>query len=403
MVKTSPKLARALFVGTALGGLAACDGGFDLDMRDNFNGFDTSGAVRQVTAPRPTPDNRGVISYPNYQVVVAQRDETIRGVASRIGVNAEELGRYNGISPDTPLRSGEIVALPTRVAEPSPATGAIATGPIRPADQIDVQTLAGNAIDRGPDPSQPRVIGQTPPQTRTAAASPSVQTGEEPTRHKVKRGETAYSISRRYGVSVQSLAEWNGLGADLMVREGQFLLIPVASQSAPAPTRETTSAPGQGSPTPTPPSASEPLPEDDTTPVAEIEAPESPDLGTERTEASGGGALLFPVSGNIIRPYAAGQNSGIDIAASAGSAVKAAEAGTVAAITQNTDEVPVLVIRHADNLLTVYANISDITVSKGDSVSRGQQFAKVRSGDPSFMRFEVRRGLDAVDPMPLLN
>ena len=52
-------------------------------------------------------------------------------------------------------------------------------------------------------------------------------------RHKVERGETAFTIARLYNVPIKALAEWNGLGADFGIRSGQFLLIPVASQKPP--------------------------------------------------------------------------------------------------------------------------------------------------------------------------
>ena len=82
--------------------------------------------------------------------------------------------------------------------------------------------------------------------------------------------------------------------------------------------------------------------------------------------------------------------------------MQAAAAGTVAAITTDTEQVPILVIRHDNNLLTVYANIDAISVARGDRVTRGQTIAQVRRGDPSFLHFEVREGFDSVDPMPYL-
>ena len=134
---------RVVMTGVAMVALAACKD-FDFDLRDMGNGFDTSSAV-QTLPGRPRPDDRGVISYPNYQVVVARRDDTIRGIAIRLGLDANELAEYNGIDPDVILRRDEIIALPTRVAEPSPATGAIGTGPIQP---FDVTAVATTALDR---------------------------------------------------------------------------------------------------------------------------------------------------------------------------------------------------------------------------------------------------------------
>jgi len=67
-------------------------------------------------------------------------------------------------------------------------------------------------------------------------------------------------------------------------------------------------------------------------------------------------------------------------------------------VTNNTSGVAIVVIKHSDGLLTVYTNIDDLSVSKGDTVSRGQTIGKVRAGDPSFLHFEVREGLQSVDP-----
>lgn len=388
---------RGLMMVASLLALGACAPGepLDFDLRSAANGFDTTDAVQGRIEQRPDPDNRGVISYPNFQVAVAERGDTIGNVASRVGVNADELARYNGISPGVRLRRGEVIALPRRVAEPSSATGAVVAGPLRAPDRIDITTLAGDAID-----SSDR---QTPPAPFTAKPQPN-QNGTEPVRHKVERGETAYSISRLYGISVRSLAEWNGLGSDLTVREGQFLLVPVVTPVASAaPTRpETTTPPGSSSPTPTPPSASQPLPKVEEPAVAAVAVP-SPNLAAERTTASGSSRLLLPVQGKIIRAYEKRQNEGIDIAAAVGTPVKAAADGVVAAITRDTDQVPILVLRHPGNLLTVYANIDGITFEKGAKVSRGQTIAKVREGSPSFLHFEVREGLESVDPVRYVN
>lgn len=386
------KTTRILFASVALAALAACDGNgnlADFDLRDLGGGFDTSDAAANLPN-RPRPDNRGVISYPGYQVVVAQRGETVRQIAGRLGLNATELATYNAIDPDTPLRRDEIVALPARVAEPSPATGATTTGPIQAPSQIDVTTLAGAAIDRAE------------PQQTTAQTTPEApaQTGTQPVRHQVQRGETAYSIARTYNVPIASLAEWNGLGTNLSVREGQQLLIPVAGARPPSPAAVT--VPGEGTETPTPPSASQPLPDEVTTPGAPVTAPvPAPDIGQATTPATDA-PLIMPVSGSIIRGYNPGRNEGIDIAASAGTPVRAAANGTVAAITENTNGAKIIVVRHTGNILTVYVNVENLSVEKDDTVSQGQTIARVAAGDPAALHFEVRDGLDSVDPADYL-
>ncbi len=374
--RITPKSAkfRLILISSSILALGACSG-FNYDLRDNFgDAFSTSGGRTNDVQNLPAPDDRGIVSYPSYQVVLARRGETVTQVADRLGLDAASLARHNGIAPDVPLRQGELLALPDRTQEPTIASGAIAPS------TIDITTLAGDAIDRA-EPDAPR----TP-------TTPVIQPGVEPVRHQVERGETAYSVARLYNVSVRSLADWNGLGADLSVREGQQLLIPVAKENEP--TAPETTSPGQGTPTPVPPSAKAPLPDPEPEAAAK---PQSPDLGATTAAKT---QFEMPVSGRIIRDYKKGKNDGIDIAAAAGTAVVAAEAGTVAAITKDVDQVTIVVIRHKGGLLSVYANVEGVTVSKGDKVKRGQAIAKLRAGDPAYVHFEVRKGFESVDPTP---
>jgi len=389
------KFATPLFGGQVSGGrigkaamltgltlvLAGCGAGsnFDWDMRPSGR-FSTTAAAQANTAARPQPDARGIISYPGYQVVVAGRGEQVSTIAERLGLSPRELAAHNALEPTTALRGGELLVLPSRVGDAGPVPGTITATPLAPAPVA----------------------------------------GPEPVQHAVRRGETAFSIARLYQVTPRSLSEWNGLDDSMNVREGQILMIPVAQVAAatsaplnatdltPTPqtpaTPEATTLPGEGSETPVPPSASLPLPAATPVPAgqtADNATPPEPvaDLSAQRTQ---GPQLAMPVQGRIIRAYSRGRNDGIGIGAPAGTAVMAAASGTVAAITRDTDQVPILVIRHQNNLLTVYANIDDITVERGDSISRGQSIATVRRGDPSFLHFEVREGFESVDPMPYL-
>lgn len=361
--------------------LGACSGtslgDLDWDMRGGSS--DTSQEARQATASKPVPDANGVLSYPGYQLAEARRGETVGSMAARLGLNPADLARANALKPEDPLRQGELLLLPARVsAAPQPVAG----GASQP---VDITAIATTALDE---------VGPTP-----AAPPKAPGGGKEPVRHVVKRGETAFTIARSYNVSSKALAEWNGLGPDLAVREGQTLIIPVATGPAPDPEPAVT-PPGSGSATPEPPSAKEPLPDEDSGPAAEKpkETPPSPDLGG----GTGATRLAMPLDGSIIRTYDKKKNQGIDISAPPGTPIQAAEAGTVAAITKDTDQVQIVVIRHADNLLTVYAGVDALKVKKGDSVRRGQTIGVVRSADPKFLHFEVRKGVESLDPMTFL-
>ncbi|MDB5661280.1 MAG: peptidase [Cypionkella sp.] len=363
--------------------ISACSNSrpFDWDLRAGNGSLDTSDAALRATDPRPTADARGVLSYPTYQAAVAQRGDTVASVAGRVGLPADQLAQYNGLKPTDSLREGETLALPNRVAA-APTASTAAPG------AVDVSSIATTALDR---------VGTTATPAKPAAATNSLV----PIRHQVKRGETAFSIARIYNISARSIADWNGLGPDLEVREGQFLIIPTAN-AAPPPKDPVaiTTVPGAGSPTPEPPSAKKPLPAEKPAKATEKPAPAA-DLGKDRTAASAS-RFAMPVNGKVIRAYAKKKNDGIDIAAAAGSSVKSAADGTIAAITKDTTGTPIVVIRHADGILTVYAGVDGLKVAKGDKVTKGQNIAVVRAGDPAFVHFEVRKGVDSVDPMAYL-
>lgn len=371
--------------------LAACERPLDMDMRGLFgNAPSTADAALNASSNRPQPDARGIISYPGYQVAVAERGDTVATLARRIGADPQELARFNGVQTGDPLRPGEVIALPNRVVEPL-------GGPIQPPGSVDIASLADGAIRRA-----------DAQQVETTSLAPAAQVGVEPLRHKVERGETAFTIARLYNVSVRNLADWNGLGPDFVVREGQYLLIPVAQseETASAPIAAEVVAvprPGTGSPTPTPPSAAKPLPPDDTTPkAAPVKAVAAPDLGKTETKATGA-RMAFPVKGDIIRDYAKGRNDGIDIAAAPGTEIKAADDGVVAAITEDSNGIPIIVVKHSNNILTVYSNVDGLSVAKGDTVKRGQKLAEIRRKGTAALHFEVRDGFDSVDPMTYLN
>ncbi|MCY4314581.1 MAG: LysM peptidoglycan-binding domain-containing protein [Roseovarius sp.] len=357
--------------------LSGCERPHDLD-------GDIPG-TRETETLRPEPDNRGIISYPNYQVALGQSGDTLASLANRIGVDAEKLARYNGMRLEDGLRAGEIVVLHIRVPE-------IDDGRIGDAG-IDIAEIAGKAIDEA-----------TAPVIQTTELEPA-DADMEPVRHKVKRGETAFMIARLYNVSIRRLAEWNSLGPKFSIREGQYLLIPVAIPGQNAKVSEEAVPPGDGSDVQAPPSASKPLPDEETMPKStEVESTAAPNLGAnvKSTQVSSA-RMSMPVKGDIIREYSKGVNDGIDISAAPGSPVQAADSGSVAAITQDSDGNPIIVISHGRNLLTVYSNLGNVFVKKGDSVARGEKIADIPAKGRTAIHFQVRRGMDSLDPSTFLN
>jgi murein DD-endopeptidase MepM/ murein hydrolase activator NlpD len=126
--------------------------------------------------------------------------------------------------------------------------------------------------------------------------------------------------------------------------------------------------------------------------------------GGAATSSSG---LIWPVSGVLTSGYGprGGQmHVGIDIAAPAGTAVRAAAAGRVVIAGWMGGYGNVIVIDHGGGLATAYAHLSSIWVG-GGTVSQGQSIGGVGSTGNStgnHLHFEVRVNGNAVDPLAYL-
>ena len=355
----------------------------DFDLRGNE--YDTSDAVRKAMKTRPLPDSRGIISYATYEVAVARKGDTIKSIAERLGLKSQNIAAYNGMSSLEKLNDGQLISLPNRTDKRKFQLKNSTSN----RNEVNVTELASTAIETAT--SKKKVIKKS-----------TSEQENEPIRHKVSRGETAFTISRLYNVSIRSLADWNGLDSNYTIREGQYLLIPLPRDKIV--TEVATVKPGKNSKTPSPPSSAEALPEP--IPKENLETTSGKSKSSnqpENIEPSNTGQFSYPVNGKIIRDYVKNKTDGIDISAPEGTPIVAAEKGIVAAITSDTQEVPIIVLKHEGNLLTVYAGIGDIGVKEKEKVLKSQLLGKIRPGNPSFLHFEVRRGFESIDPMDFLD
>ena len=137
-------------------------------------------------------------------------------------------------------------------------------------------------------------------------------------------------------------------------------------------------------------------------------APQSDaDAEAPQPAALSAGDFRWPVRGRIISSYGekndGGTNDGINVSVPEGTSVRASENGVVAYAGNELKGYGNLVlIRHSDDWVTAYAHNSDLLVSRGDVVSRGQVIAKAgQTGSVSTpqMHFELRKGSQPVDPL----
>jgi murein DD-endopeptidase MepM/ murein hydrolase activator NlpD len=110
----------------------------------------------------------------------------------------------------------------------------------------------------------------------------------------------------------------------------------------------------------------------------------------------------WPARGRIIQGFASGGNDGINIAVPEGTAVKAAEVGTVVyAGSELKGYGNLVLIRHPNGFVSAYAHNGEVSVKRGDHVARGQSIAKSgQSGNVASpqLHFELRKGATPVDP-----
>ncbi len=99
-------------------------------------------------------------------------------------------------------------------------------------------------------------------------------------------------------------------------------------------------------------------------------------------------------------------HSGLDIAANSGATISAAAGGTVTIAEYSSSYGNYVVIYHSNGTTTLYAHMSSIAVSAGDTVSQGQTIGYVGSTGNStgpHLHFEVRVNGSCVDPAQYFN
>ena len=365
--------------------LSACENSslsnFDFDIRGNS--FDTSDAARQATQSRPKANELGIISYPTYQIAVARRDDTIESMAERLGQDPGELARYNGLAEGERLRNGEVLALPR--------TGSRGGQYLESSDEIEETTLSKdiNVLELADNALKVAGGAGNNQLDRTSSDAKNLM---DPIKHNVVRGETVFTISRLYNISVRSLADWNGLDSDYTLREGQILIIPLVDKKATKNTQKEIDE----SAVPAPPSSKKPQPRN----VNTQEFSKSTDTKISVPE---NGKMAYPLEGLVIREYSKNINDGIDFTAQAGTKVVAADTGLVATVTEDINQIAIVVLKHPENILTVYANLTNIKVSTNQNVNRGDILGEIPDGDPPYLHFEIREGFESVDPLEYLN
>jgi murein DD-endopeptidase MepM/ murein hydrolase activator NlpD len=241
-----------------------------------------------------------------------------------------------------------------------------------------------------------RENGQTAAKPKGATTTGAVYT--------VVAGDTLSGIAQKTGSSTNAIKQANSLDTGL-IRIGQQLVIPGATVHANAASKT--------------PQGVDPIVTGGVTrPAGASVAPKAENAEIEKMvqqaaaapDATGVGRLRWPAHGRIVSDFGSQsggkRNDGVDIALPEGTPVKAAENGVVIYAGDGLKDFGnTVLVRHENGLVTVYGHNSEITVSRGTTVRRGQEIARSgvsgNAGTPK-LHFEVRKDSAPVDPAKYL-
>jgi len=282
-----------------------------------------------------------------------------------------------------------------------------------------------------------------------------------PDTHTVKKGDTLFSIGLEYGYYYKDIARVNDIEAPYVIRIGQVLKLadlkdksgaaetkaepvqeegvityPIITDSTTSPAVTTTAtAPVAAAASAVavinePKAIREPYSEaalkaslpaakpvtlppattakTEVKPATETKAESKPEPKPETkpvAEPAGSINWTWPTKGKVISGFNDGGNKGIDIAGSKGQPILAAASGKV--IYSGSDlrgYGKLVIVKHNNTYLSVYANNSNILVKEGQQVSAGQKIAEMGDTDSNTVKlhFEIRQQGKSVDPAKFL-
>ncbi|MDD4556418.1 MAG: M23 family metallopeptidase [Alphaproteobacteria bacterium] len=220
--------------------------------------------------------------------------------------------------------------------------------------------------------------------------------------HIVSKGDTLYSISRKYDVDVTSLSRLNDLRPPYALAIGDKLVLPASVSSASySSSGSATKSSTKKASTGTYRSSQRNYSRQTRAYQQQAYTP----VTKKRAEK-----FSWPVRGTIISYYGVigkgRKNDGINIKAPAGTSILAADKGTVVyAGNELKGFGNLILIKHPDGFITAYAHNDKIFVRKGQSIRRGQKISTVGSTGgvgTSQLHFEVHIGKKPVNPMNYL-
>ncbi len=223
--------------------------------------------------------------------------------------------------------------------------------------------------------------------------------------HVVKPGDTGIAIARAYAVPWSRIVEANALSEPFILSVGQRIRIPGAA----APAEQTMEARAAafkldiediltgGEPAQSAANAVVPGPSGGPLPSG---------IAVGEPSRFAGG-FIWPARGVLTTRFGpAGEgelNQGIEIATVAAAPIRASSDGVVAFVGNNVAGYGgMILIRHGNGWITAYGRAASTSVTRGQTIKRGDVIGTTGSGTGPKLYFEMRKGRVPVDPLKQL-
>lgn len=324
----------------------------------------TSPTAAPAAAPAPRESRRKGDERPESYVV--QRGDTLFSIALDFGHDYKDVAAWNELADPSVIRVGQRL----RLTPPEGSDQAVVK-PMGPKGPVKIEALPGTsgmAPEAGPASEQAPTGEEAPAAVRTIA---------EPKAVTVPYSDKAYA---QLGGAVAKPA-----------------IVEVKTDPRP-----------EAKPDPKPVASASPV-------AAPKEAPEAkPDPRRDAKDAAAARAgnddehldWVWPAKGDLVYRFGdSGKLKGVGIGGKSGQPVIAAAPGKVVYSGSGLRGYGKLVIiKHNETFLSVYAHNSQILVKEGETVKRGQRIAEMGDTDASrvALHFEIRRFGKPVDPVTQL-
>lgn len=291
---------------------------------------------------------------------------------------------------------------------------------------VAVLALLSGCMTGRPAPVTERL---PPKQTKASPVKPAPRVTQatapdqpRPDFYTVKAGDTLYSIALEFGLDYRELAAWNNIEPS-RIRIGQQLRLsppggvvatPLRTPSGAVEAKPLGSGPGaiagarvepRGVRVPYSDQAYAQMSGVKPEPATTARPPEQPVVAKPVVAGADDVDWIWPVNGKVVSPFNEASNKGIGIAGKMGQPVMAAGPGRVIFSGTGIRGLgKLIVIKHNEKFLSVYAHNRELLVKEGQTVARGQKIAEMGDTDTDQVKlhFEIRRMGKPVDPAGLL-